>query len=1144
MARGRNTPYGAQLRRLLKEGDVTVFSAATLEPLFDHPQHGKLDTRLGGIHKALMKAFADGAIVAFVDDDGNPLRETDVKVARSKAIAQPRFFGRPGAEGPDPAFHPVSYEESLRRGITLDDDTGNTDGNAAAANGHVDRNVHVGSPDDDDADPAEETTGDGEQGSDEGERHDEAPAPTLTVEEAIARLAPFPCDDETAPAWVEERVLRAWTSLDCVVKHMVQGLNQTAGADKFELIRAGVTRKQRNWRPDSLVAGNLAKLCRTKPAIWRNVAHRAIKHYLGHDENNMLAEGLPRLIDDPLDFYEQSEHPPEAVLLCAIALDLDESTLELLAADCARELGELTTADKASAQEERIRALEMETGELRRTARDAEKELKDARKREQQLVQEIEALRAARAEAGDAADAARSQADATLRARAEGAEAALEKLESERIPELEAEIEGLEGAGQRLEEAEAQLREERRLRVQAEDDAKRHNARVRELTEDLSKVAGSRNLPVEDADALIDALSRPVGQAARHAAERLATGRARPHDDLLLELAASVAQMTRRLDVDDAAAVVAEEAAEVAEATATEAGVIEALAVDALLDADAQAAAAEQEAEATPSEPEAEGAEDTATEPAAGDEPAAEPEPATQIASPAAPARPLRRRSKLRVRPLGGAGEVGGSAILVTNNAGHTVLLDCGQRVRGEYGLDTEPQFHRRLGQEGRLHGILISHAHIDHVGSLPVLHREQSEAQHEPIPIYMTAPTRRLASLMLEDSAKIQQHREANPGDRGFLDYGAGTMEAAYRPADVRHVLDDDFVREVSPGLAVPIPDTSFVARFLPVAHVLGSCAIHLTDTDNDQTLLYSGDLGPIADPQATLPQYALGEMLAADLVIMESTYGAQQPEFTDGRSRRRSLSPREAAVKRLCQYAEHAHDNDGCVLLPAFSLGRTQELAMLIDQARREGEAPAGEIIVAGMGEKITHVYNEFSKGANPWARAQDMPRVDELGGRLRRNPDMGFEEVVDEALAGGFSYIIASPAMLASGWSRTFLENMIDNASHAVVMSGYVPRNSGGIPGLHRMHTGATMNISGRNVRVMAKFDQLKGLSAHAPAIDLHKFAEYMARQGNGTAFAMVHGEQAAQEALAADIDALPECASAESLHNGLVWQPNRS
>lgn len=1111
MARGRSTPYEAQLRKFLREGDLAVFSAATLEDRFDHPSHRKRGTNIGGIHKALMKAFAEGKVITFVDGRGAPLREAEIVVPGSKAIGQPQFFGLPDSESPDPEFHRVTHEDTLRRGLSLDDD------DAASFSGHAAQNEtapKVGGELDAEVEPDAEV----------GQHEEMADAKPISVDEVLRLMAAFPPVGATAPGWVDERVLRVWASLPDVSREMVHGLDSGVGVDKFELIRAGVTRKQRSWRSESTVAGNLARLCGSSQGVWLKVARAAVKSYA--DSGAIPPDELAALAADPLDYYQESDAPPDAVLLCAMALDGDEAVLELIAADCARELGELKVLDKATAQEERVRTLEAEAIELRRTAKEAEKALKAATRRDRALAEENAQLRAAQDEAGSAADAARAQADEQALRRAEEAEAALEKLEFERIPEIEAQLEGLEGVREQLEAAEAALHEERKLRTQAEDDAKRHNARARELTDRLSREAGSRSLPVDDAAALIDALARPVGQAARQAAERLVGGRARAHDDLLLELASTVAQMAGRLDAEeDAALGVREPAAETAAehpaapaAATVPPGADEAPVEEGPVAAESDADGAERE-----TAPDA--------EPAEGNVPPA-----------AATVGRRRARSKLKVRALGGAGEVGASAFLVTNASNHTVLLDCGQRVRGEYGLDTEPQFHRRVGHDGRLHGILLSHAHIDHVGSLPILHREQSEAQHESIPVYMTEPTRQLAQIMLEDSARIQQHREVNRAELGYLDYGAGSMEAAYRISDVKRVLDEEFVRNVSPGLAVPIPDTSFVVRFLPVAHVLGSCAIHLTDTDNDQTLLYTGDLGPISDPQATLPQYALSEMLAADLVVMESTYGAQPQEFADGRTRRRQLSPRESALKQLCHRAARAQERGGCVLLPAFSLGRTQELAMLIEQARRDGEAPAGEIIVAGMGEKITQVYETCSKGANAWARAQDMPRVDELGGRLRRG-DLTFGEVAAEVLEGDFSYIIASPAMLAGGWSRTFLEQMVDRPEHAIVMSGYVPRNAGGIPGLHRMHTGATMNISGRTVRVEATFDQLKGLSAHAPAVDLRQFAAYMARQGHNVAFGMVHGDEQSQLALAEDVAALPDVGLAESLHNSQVWQPRR-
>jgi Cft2 family RNA processing exonuclease len=1114
-----------QLDKMLSSEDApATFSAATLSKRFDHPPRADRTTSIGKISKALWAAFAGGKIVAYYDGGNLPLREPEKLTHGSKAVGQPQIYGLLGSPSPDPNYHPVTYQETLHGGGTAHGggDDRPVAAEAATVNGHSDGAGPALNGDGVDV-PAAAAPGPGEPPaeamSEPGEPPaEDAPEP-LSEDEAFERALAYPQPGTVAPEWLPDRVLREWVAMPEVCAHVVRGLDTARGPAKFELIRAGVTRKQRSWRPESTVAGNLAKLTRSSETVWGNVARIALKrHYLA--DGAFTPAGLVRIAVDPDGVYDDGDCPPAGVLLCAMALDVDETTLRLIADDCATVLGQLTVLDHATAQQERIDALEAEAKELRRTAKDANNALRASGKREQSLSDEIERLRRASEQAGTAADEELRRSEREQRDRAEQAEAQLEELraDAERADELEARLQGLEDAEERLEQAEAQLRDERRLRVQAERDAERHIARVRELTDQLTRVADSRNLPVDNPEALVETLARPIGQAARHASERLVAGRARPHDNLMLELAATLVQMTRRLDAD-VAAIAAEDAADAA--------------ADA---AEAEALAEAVEAYEAPVEP-------AIDEPVAT--PAAEPQPDAALAAPAEPAaRARRRRSRIKVRPLGGAGEVGGSAILVTNTSGHTVLLDCGQRVRGEYGIDTEPVFHRRIGQEGRLHAILLSHAHIDHVGSLPVLHREQSDAQHEPIPVYMTQPTRGLAEIMLADSAKIQHFRETDRAEVGFLDYGADAMqEAAYGAADVRRVLDDEFVREVALARAQPIPGTSFVARFLPVAHVLGSCAIHLTDTENDQTLLYTGDLGPIGDPQVTLPQYALGEMLGADVVIMESTYGVPTRDVEEGRHSRRALSGRERAIKRLSQEAQRCYEAGGAMLLPAFSLGRTQELAMLIHQARQDGDCPNGEIVVAGMGERITQVYESYSRGANPWARAENMPRVDELGGRLRSAPDLRFEDVADEVLGEGFAYVIASPAMLGNGWSRTFLERMVDNPANAIMLTGFIPRNAGKIPRLHQLRRGEVIELGSRRPRIQAEFLRLQGLSAHAPSGDLRKFAEYMSRQGDHVSFGMVHGEEAAQNALASDVTELPN-ATAQPLQNGQVWNPSRT
>jgi metallo-beta-lactamase family protein len=1076
MTRDRHTPYSAQLKRYLGAAPRKAFSARSLAGTFDNGQRDDVSA-LRGIQEALAHAYAERTIVQFHDAEGQPLSEPQVAGSLPKSLRTPPLYALPGIASPVAGFAPAEFDTGKRNGSSKSAGPGPVAQGTAAAD-----DADGGPP------PAEEPT------------ETESSAVVVTAEEAMARLREFPPPGAPVPLWVDVRVLTTWLSLPAVASYFREGLDKAVQEEKLALIRAGVSRKQRGAFPrSSLVADNLAELCRTNPAVWGGTARAAVGQYLMSGE--LSTDVLPALAADPLEVYDNSELQPEVVLLAAMGLGIDDAVLEMIASDCASLITD-AKPDPSTRLAERVDVLEREAVELRRVAKDAEKEHKRSGKRVAELEVQIEALRAAQ-------DAGASALDAQLSARAESAETELEALRAESA-ELEAQVQGLEDHNERLEGQAAAAREDRLLREQAEQDAARSIQRVGDLTEQLRRASDSRNLPIDDPVALVAALARPIGQAARHAADRLASGRMHEHDHLLLELASTVTQISRRLESGE-------------EADADEP--LDAPPVDAEQDLDATAAVLGEE-------------HDTA-EPERNEESAADVVPA-QGPAPESPLAPLpgrrRRRARLTIRPLGGAGEVGGSALLVRNPSGHAVLLDCGQRVKGEYGLSTEAQFHRGIGEDSRLHAILVSHAHIDHVGSLPILHREQSKSQQEKIPVYLTAPTRRLTRIMLEDSAKIQQYKETDPSELGYADYFGGTMEAAYRASDVRRVMDDEFIIEVQPARAVPIPDTSFVARFLPVAHVLGSCAIHLTDTENDQTLLYTGDLGPITDPQITLPQYSLQEMLGADLVVMESTYG--RPPDNEGK-RRRGLSGREAAAQKLFDAATHAHENSGSVLLPAFSLGRTQELAKIIHQGRADGRLPVGgKIWIAGMGEKIVQVYADYSGGENPWARAEDMPRTEEMGKLVRGG--VRFEDAVGHVLDDEFSFIIASPAMLTGGWSRQFLTRMVSDPRHSIVMSGYLPRHAG-IPHLHSLRPGETINIDGHELPIRAQWEKAS-LSAHAPSRDLRAFAKYMARQADRVSFGMVHGDEAAQVALAEDVNAIPG-ATAESLSNGETWRPER-
>lgn len=492
------------------------------------------------------------------------------------------------------------------------------------------------------------------------------------------------------------------------------------------------------------------------------------------------------------------------------------------------------------------------------------------------------------------------------------------------------------------------------------------------------------------------------------------------------------------------------------------------------------------------------------------------------------------------ITPLGGAEEVGGSALLVETPHG-TVLLDAGQRVKGEYGdPEADGQFHFLVPGVDRLDAILVSHAHIDHVGSLPILARDHARAQGDPPQIWMSEPTADLAGVMLRDSAAIQASRARQDQDVLMLagaDLPAeGIMRCSYELHDVTAVMDQ--VRHAQPDQAIRIPGTELVAKFQPVSHVLGACAIHLRHLPTGASLLYTGDLGPFTDPQETLHPRIPGQTLdPADIVIMESTYGSPGPDEQEGKRSR--LSGRQRTIQRLADVAGKALERGGFVLLPAFSLGRTQELLRILASP----DLPEAPIYVGGMGEVITTHYSDWAaRRDGVWAApGRFASGVTSVNRWVAAHQDFNATaaEILGDQPPG---YIICSPAMLSGGWSRAFFDHMIDDERHAIVVAGYVAPHAGGIRDIHQIRKGQTIQVGTVHRTVRCDWAILSGLSAHAPLRDLHRFATDIAR-GRSVAFACVHGERAAQEQLAGWIASSVPDATAHSMQRGVPWQAPR-
>ncbi len=1072
---------------------------------------------LGGIHKALLKAWAEGKVISFVDEAGNVLREETFGAHGSAAVAHPQVFATSGTDSPSVKHVPASYEEYI----------------AARGGRNGDEELLPGESDEQGAGDAEDAL----EGSDEhvDQMLDDEELGAILGAELVAALpedmrtgsSRRDVDDlrliatvrlwepeQLPPDWIPEPILSRWATTPPAVAYWRQGLDRASKVERARLLRCGVRRKG-SIGPDSLTARGLGEFVSTALPHWQSVAGMAISYY---DSNGDLQpDDIPDIADDPVEAYVEGV-PAEVVLLVGIALDLDEASLREIADDFVADDG----SQRSSAEEKRrfeTENIAAESADLRDQLKKAEKEIGKVRKERDALNANLERLRAVEREAGSverqlADEQARVQ-EALRRIADLEVELDAAREDAGRVEELTSQVQALEALRDQLLDESVSANSERALRITAEEEVQQQIRKVGELTRQLRDAAHAPTLPVSDGPSLIAALREPLAQAAAQAAERMAAGASAPGDANLLVFAGTLASFA-----DEMPPPVESTEEPLAPAAESEAPPEQGASVEAVADASS---------DSTP-EPSQDLAPHTESE-----ETLAEPRRSTVRR------RRDRRLPEFTVRPIGGAEEVGGSALLVSSRSGATVLLDAGQRVKGEYGAESTNQFHYGIPGVEQLHAILVSHAHIDHIGSLPLIHSLHSEMQGEAVPVVMTEPTRVLGEVMLNDSAKIQHAREQTLSSLAESDFGDGAMDAAYSFTDVAACLSEEHLVIAEQYKPVPIEGTGLIARFLPVSHVLGSCAIHLTDNNSQTgaTLLYSGDLGPLSEPQITLPDFGGTSMLdKADVVIMESTYGQLRAEEREGR--RRAGAGRERATAILGDVATKTLEGGGHMLLPAFSLGRTQELAMII-QHERGRSMPEGKIYVAGMGEKITEIYDNFDRPRGPWRRPGQFPQTTSI--RKWLSGGNTFEDVVAEVLESEPGYIIASPAMMSSGWSRAFLDAMVGDPRHAIVFTGYLPRHAGNIPNLRDLHQGATMRLDGENRPIACRWEKV-GLSAHAPSLDLERFARELS-QGRDTAhIGLVHGTVEAQRELAERLtDQLSE-ATVRSLRNGEPWIPGRA
>jgi len=429
----------------------------------------------------------------------------------------------------------------------------------------------------------------------------------------------------------------------------------------------------------------------------------------------------------------------------------------------------------------------------------------------------------------------------------------------------------------------------------------------------------------------------------------------------------------------------------------------------------------------------------------------------------------------------------GSKHLLHLNNPQKKILLDCGMfqgmgketlKLNAEWGF--EP---------GEVDYVILSHAHIDHIGLLPKLVKDGFNGR-----IFCTPPTRELLELLLKDSAYIQEADVRHINKRRDMQ-GRDRVKPLYVEEDVYKVLP--LIETVEYHEKYKIDD-SVELYYTDCGHILGSAAVNLKLKENGKVvrLTFSGDVGRYRDVLLRSPE----DFPQADYIIMESTYGDKLHDL---------VAP---AANDLLRYIEETClTKKGKLIIPAFSLGRTQEILYMLNMLELENRLPKLTYYVdSPLSIKITNAIKRHPECFNN--HVQELMRKDSDVFMFR---GLEFIEHVEASKRLNSSnepcVIISASGMAEAGRVKHHIANNIGEANNTILMVGYCEPNS---LGGRLKRKPDSVGIFGTQYNVRADIGIIDSMSAHADYEDLSQWLGCQHKNEVAKIF-LVHGEYDVQE-----------------------------